>query len=560
MADINWSSDFYSDMFSLQFDNLFETIDLESLQTLNSTLSTESTVLESTSTVIEQANERVPFSEKSTNLPDESRFPHTSYQQIKETLQDAENKNTKRSTKTWMNVWFSWAKSRQINEELETMAPATLDEVLQQFYLEVRKQDGSEYEPDSLKVMQAALERYLLNQKYPYSLINGREFTSSRAVLDAKAKQLRMNGYGKRKNRAQPYNSAEEEKFWSSGLLGDHSGAALTNANFKNLSEHFGFRGRQDHYDAYVEDFEVAFVQVDGGKNAQVVRFKENPTKTRTCGLTAKHRKTPQEMWATDGGQRDPVRLFEEFIRRRPLEMRTSGPLYLAIIQRPKTDVWYSKSRMGVHKLGSIMKTLATSLNMDGKKISNHSTRKAVVAKLKKAGQPRHKIIQITGHASENSLDDYDEIGEDERMELSHIISGFSSTTSTTTATTTSKIPPSSSSLAVPATSAVLTSPAVAQSPTCVPSFIQTSPVPPQMLFTRTSSSASHNYDPSVQHFSHCTLNIQNYFGSQSSNQLASSRMESSMECQIASTQANTVRSPPVRKRRKAYIIESDED
>ena len=81
-----------------------------------------------------------------------------------------------------MRVWYSWAKSRQINESIETMAPATLDGVLQKFYLEVRKQDGSEYEPDSLKVMQAALERYLSTQKYPYSLIGSLEFSSSRAV------------------------------------------------------------------------------------------------------------------------------------------------------------------------------------------------------------------------------------------------------------------------------------------------------------------------------------------------------------------------------------------
>ena len=136
---------------------------------------------------------------------------------------------------------------------------------------------------------------------------------------------------------------------------------------------------------------------------AKVVTFSENPTKTRTGGLTAKHRRTPQEMWATDGGPRDPVRLFEEFLRRRPSEMRTSGPLYFAIIQRPTTEVWYVKSRMGEHKLGSIMSTLAQTLNIDGKKVSKHSTRKSIVAKLKKAGQPRHKIIQIKGHASESS-------------------------------------------------------------------------------------------------------------------------------------------------------------
>ena len=144
------------------------------------------------------------------------------------------------------------------------------------------------------------------NGTYParnIRLINSLEFSSSRAVLEAKAKQLRMNGYGKRKNRALSHNSAEEESFWSSDMLGDHDGVALTNVNFKNLSEYFGFRGRQDHYDAYVQDFEVVWIQIQGGELANYVRFNANPTKTRSGGLSAKHRKTPQEMWATKGNQ-----------------------------------------------------------------------------------------------------------------------------------------------------------------------------------------------------------------------------------------------------------------
>ena len=81
---------------------------------------------------------------------------------------------------------------------------------------------------------------------------------------------------------------------------------------------------------------------------AKCVRFNENPTKTRSGGLTAKHRKTPQEMWATDGGPRDPVRLFEEFLRRHPLEMRTSGRLYLCLNSLPvppSTDVIVPSSK-----------------------------------------------------------------------------------------------------------------------------------------------------------------------------------------------------------------------
>ena len=43
-----------------------------------------------------------------------------------------------------------------------------------------------------------------------------------------------------------------------------------------NLSEHMGFRGRQDHYNAYVEDFTV--LQMAHGD--KVVQFEETPTKT----------------------------------------------------------------------------------------------------------------------------------------------------------------------------------------------------------------------------------------------------------------------------------------
>lgn len=548
LEKINWSNDFYSDIFSLHLDSLFSTVELENLE-----MNENCTVSEVEDTT-NQASERVVFAEatiETNNLPvpDESRFPLTSNELVEETLKQAENKNTNRSTATWMKIWSSWAKSRNINVSIETMAPATLNEVLHKFYLEVRKQDGSEYEPDSLKVMQAALERHLSAHKYPYSLINSREFASSRAVLDAKAKQLRMQGYGKKKNRAQPYNTAEEESFWSSGLLGDHNGVALTNANFKNLSEHLGFRGRQDHYDAYVQDFEVVWIQLEGGEMAKCVRFNENPTKTRTGGLTVKHRKTPQEMWATDGGPKDPVRLFEEFLKRRPLEMRTSGPLYLTIIQRPKTDVWYAKSRMGAHKIGSIMKTVAQALKLEGKRISNHSTRKSVVAKLKKAGQPRHKIIQITGHANESSLDDYDEIEEGERRALSHIISGYPGTHTKTTSNT----PPSSSSASVlPSLHSVLVpssseSTLASTEQTSGPfSTHQATHTPPQMPVTHTlNESAGH-------HFNNCTVNIQNYFGSQSTHEASSS---TAVECKIG----EFARSPR-RKRRRAYIIDSDED
>ena len=193
------------------------------------------------------------------------------------------------------------------------------------------------------------------------------------------------------------------------------------------------------------------------------------------------------------------------------------------------------------------MRALAKALNVEGKRISNHSTRKSVVAKLKKAGQPRHKIIQITDHANGCSLDDYDEVDEGERRTLSHIISGYS-TTSTTTRS--SETPPGSSSLSVPPTPAVVVLPSNASplsSAAAIPlSTHQTSLFSSQMPVSRSAN------DPAAQHFNNCTVNIQNYFGP--TNQASSSRVE----CQID----EIPRSPSVsvRKRRRAYIIDSDED
>jgi len=49
------------------------------------------------------------------------------------------------------------------------------------------------------------------------------------------------------------------------------------------------------------------------------------------------------------------------------------------------------------------------------KRLTNHSVRKTVVKKLRAASVERQSIIQVTGHAKEKSLNDYDEGSEKEQ-------------------------------------------------------------------------------------------------------------------------------------------------
>ena len=171
-----------------------------------------------------------------------------------------------------MNVFQSWAKSRhRENASIETMPPEELDTVLTKFYTEVKKKDGDDYEPESLKTMQSAIERHLKDKNYPLSIVRSREFHNSQEVLNAKALSLRQQGKGKRPNKAQPLTPDEESALWEKGQLGDFNGKVLTNVNFKNLTEQLGLRGRQEHYDAYVEDLVIRQQEDD----TEVVEFQK---------------------------------------------------------------------------------------------------------------------------------------------------------------------------------------------------------------------------------------------------------------------------------------------
>lgn len=479
--------------------------------------------------------------------PDESRFPVLSSADIEELQAVATNKNTQRSTKQWMNVFNSWCTSRHLDVDITTLSPQNLDNMLCQFYAEVKKQNGDDYEPESLRQMQSCIDRFLKEKSYNVSIVRAREFSKSQNVLNAKAMSLRQQGKGKRPNKSQPLEPEEESALWEKGQLGDFNARVLTNTNFKNLTEQLGLRGRQEHYDSYVEDF--AIKQREDG--SEIVEFKEGLTKTRSGGLRITHRKTPQTMFSTDGGCKDPVRLFKLWLSKRPEGMKDNGPLYLSVINRPKsTNIWYTKVRMGQNTIGTLMKSMSSCLNST-KKLTNHSMRKTLVAKLKRSGQPRNVICEITGHARESSLDDYDQIDENQRRDLSHIISGYKENSNQLAVV--ERAPPSPQSLRVDN---------ALQRPPLAPLYLQQhhqQHQSSQLMSVSPFGGAGFPFQasfPSAQWYQHMASSV-------SSVGSASTPMTTYTNCTINNYHKDppsSSQSPPRQKKRRAYIIESDED
>ena len=353
----------------------------------------------------------------------ENRFPELTEDEVDSLYAKASCNNTNRTTKTWLNTYISWAKLRSQRQDIENLSPRELNSVLGQFYAELKKINGEDYQPESLAVMQASLDRHLKEKGYTLSIVRDPQFHSSNKILRGKATKLREEGKGSRPNASKALTWQEEAELWKAGKLGDHDPETLIHTVWFTLTQHMGLRGRQEHALADIDDFIFGKDEND----VDYVQFNDlKPTKTRQGGLRMKRRGQLPKMFATNDST-CPVAIFRSYLSHRPEKLKMSGPLYLAVKYKPKTKVWYKAQKMGTNRLGEIMKRIVrgTAVEQTGKRLTNHSARKTVVKKLDDANIPRAQIVSVTGHRNEKSLDDYvDSFSTERSKQLSNIISG----------------------------------------------------------------------------------------------------------------------------------------
>ena len=110
------------------------------------------------------------------------------------------NKNMKRSTNTWINRFETWRVSREVPWKLEEIPLSNFDEILQQFFTELKTCKGEDYEPESLHVMLRALNRHLRDSGFTHRT-NDEQFLGVKRVLNGKAIDLHEKGKGKKKRR-----------------------------------------------------------------------------------------------------------------------------------------------------------------------------------------------------------------------------------------------------------------------------------------------------------------------------------------------------------------------
>ena len=164
-------------------------------------------------------------------------------------------------------------------------------------------------------------------------------------MLSMKKKDLNQKGLDNKPNAAQPVETEDFEKMWSSGAIGLQNPRTVLHVVWWKNVTHLGMRGVKEQHDCQVSDFNMT---------EQYIEYKERQTKNRHGDeptASKRARKYNNKIWRTDGGERDPHRAFIEYVGHRPKGDNVPGNFYLSPVDNPKSDVWYKMVSTGRNTL-----------------------------------------------------------------------------------------------------------------------------------------------------------------------------------------------------------------
>uniref|UniRef100_A0A673UQ55 KIAA1958 n=1 Tax=Suricata suricatta TaxID=37032 RepID=A0A673UQ55_SURSU len=274
--------------------------------------------------------------------------------------------NTTKATRYALNVWRYWCMTNGLKDHTDiTKIPAAkLNELLENFYVTVKKSDGSDFLATSLHAIRRGLDRILKNAGVGFSITSS-TFSSSTKKLKEKLWVLSKAGMSGARSRNIVYFSlSDEEEMWQAGCLGDDSPITLLSTVVKYNSQYLNMRTLQEHADLMYGDIELLkdpqnqpyFARTDS------VKRESRSSSTRVC-----HGKIYHEH--SRGHKQCPYCLLYKYmyIHRPPTQMEAKSPFYLTARKEAADmgSVWYEEQRMGLRSLRGIVPNLAKKVKLE---------------------------------------------------------------------------------------------------------------------------------------------------------------------------------------------------
>lgn len=274
-----------------------------------------------------------------------------------------ENKNTKRKTETDMRIFSAYLISLKEMRKAEDIPPQELDPYLSMFFSVVKKHDGHEYEPASLRGMLCSIERYLRMKDYQCSITRDNAFNNTRNTLKNKQRVLRENGKGMKKvvqgMGPDPLGPSTIEKLnhlYTAKELGPYNPTSVINSLCLAFVLYFKMRKAIDHKQLLWGD--VVLKSSTAGEYLCYVPLEgKDYLRARLKGIE------DCKVWSNSlsGPNKDPILIYKLYTQKRPSSMMNPEcPFYLGVsTSHPvHNQPWYKSLPMGVNKLNDLVRMI----------------------------------------------------------------------------------------------------------------------------------------------------------------------------------------------------------
>ena len=354
------------------------------------------------------------------------RFMSTSENELESLRKSRIPQTTLEKVKWGVNLFCKWHRewsSRlddglKVFKDLDQMDKSDLNYCLKFFLSDVRKENGQEYPPRTLKEIVACIQHHFNYElKQPWSIFKDEAFMEAREILDAVMKRSARHGNVKEKKRAAPISIESEEKLWKTGVFGRGTPRQVVDTLIYYFGIHFSLRARQEQRDlSYGENSQIS-VEKDS-KGVERLKYVERVSKNKSYGINSS-RKEPKitYIYKHPDKNRCIIELYRFYLSHRPEAHSMPGneAFYLTPIQKPKNDVWYKNVPMGIHTISGTISRLMKGID-DGQFYSNTSLRRTAKTRLVVGGISKEIAMKKTGHASNADLNYVDPESLEEKM------------------------------------------------------------------------------------------------------------------------------------------------
>ena len=137
----------------------------------------------------------------------------------------------KESNQTNKNLLQTYLTSQNESRFPQFIPPVELSEYISGFLLSVRRKNGEEFEPTTLRSFFSSINRHHISKGYKFSLMTDAQFRRSRDILAAEQKQLKCMGKGNKPKAADEITDDDINVIYEKQVLGPASPSSLIYSN-----------------------------------------------------------------------------------------------------------------------------------------------------------------------------------------------------------------------------------------------------------------------------------------------------------------------------------------